>query len=178
MTEGVIPAHREPMAGRRRPTGMRAPAVLLVLALATAGCGVTVKAESGAAPVAGSPTSSPAATATPTPAAKPTGAKATPTPVTVTLTIGTRPASVHLGVGQQLLVRPAPGRPGKAFSVQAPPNSPVLHSNGGNTTTGWRFTAAAPGTVRLLLVYGPQCLQGELCPMFRGLLSSLTVTVG
>ncbi len=123
----------------------------------------------------GARTPTPAATATSTTAPSPTGVRATPPPVTVTF--GTKPASVRLSVGQQLLVRPAPGRPGKAFSVQAPPDSPVLHANGGNTTTGWRFTAAAPGTVRLLLVYGPQCLQGELCPMFRGLLSSLTVMV-
>lgn len=153
---------------------MRTPAVLLVLALATAGCGSAATGGVGAAPVA-TRTPTPAATASPTPVVSPTGPEATPPPVTVTFS--TKPASVRLTVGQQLVVRPAPGRPGKAFAVQAPRNSPVLHANGGNATTGWRFTAAAPGTVRLLLVYGPQCLQGELCPMFRGLLSSLTVTV-
>ncbi len=154
---------------------MRTPAVLFVLALAAAGCGGTVKTGSAAAPERAAPTPSAAAAGISTPAPRPTGVRATPPPVTVTF--GTKPASVRLSVGQQLLVRPAPGRPGKAFSVQAPPNSPVLRTSGGNTTSGWRFTATAPGTVRLLLVYGPQCQRGELCPMFRGLLSSLTVMV-
>lgn len=151
---------------------MRPANVILVTVLAVAGCGGKpvegpVSVIAGTTPATGPPATSPAS---PTPALA-------PSPTTVTVTAGLRETAVTIRRGQTLLIRPAPGRPGRANAVLTEPDAGVLRGAGGNPAAGWRFLAVGRGTVHVGIVYGPQCVPGELCPMFRGLLGRVTVTV-
>lgn len=149
--------NREPVWAARRRTDMRLAVASAALVLMAAGCG----AVTYAAPDQSS-----------TPVGKPTALRPT-----ISVTAGVEDRLIRLGVGQQLVVRPAPGRPGNASAQVDPPGSRVLRAAGGEAGSGWRFVATAPGTVRLLVTYGPQCVAGELCPLYRGVLSRLTVLV-
>jgi len=98
-------------------------------------------------------------------------------PAPIIVAAGVRESTVSLRVGQAVLVRPAPGRAGPAQAIVAEVASSVLRAAGGSSAAGWRFVAEARGTAHIVVSYGPQCLPGELCPMFRGLLGRVTVTV-
>ncbi len=98
-------------------------------------------------------------------------------PALVTVTAGVQGSTANLRVGQAVLVRPAPGRAGPAQAIIAEVGTIVLRAAGGSSAAGWRFVAEARGTAHIVVSYGPQCLRGELCPMFRGLLGRVTVTV-
>ncbi|MGI8699516.1 MAG: hypothetical protein ACR2J0_10300 [Mycobacteriales bacterium] len=101
-----------------------------------------------------------------------------PTPAApVVVVAGVREVTARLRVGQLLVVQPTPGRRSGGNAFVAETGSTVLERNGGNAATGWRFLARGRGTAHVVVSYGPQCVPGELCPMFRGLLARVTVTV-
>jgi hypothetical protein len=153
---------------------MRLPAAVLLVALATAGCAQAGTSAVVPAKAAGSPppsASARAVPATPSPSITP----APPAPVVVVA--GVREVTARLRVGQLLVVQPTPGRRSGGNAFVAETGSAVLERNGGNAATGWRFLARGRGTAHVVVSYGPQCVPGELCPMFRGLLARVTVTV-
>lgn len=165
---------REPSRRPHRQTGMSLGRTLALAAvLAIAGCGGDVVAGG---PVAGRATPTPTAATSRPPTPAPAPPPASPSASTVTVTAGLRETTVQLRQGQTLVVRPTPGRPGRANAVLEPGGA-VLRSAGGDQFTGWRFTAVGRGTARIGIVYGPQCVPGELCPMFRGLIGRVTVHV-
>jgi hypothetical protein len=163
---------------------MRVPAAVVLLALAVAGCGqqgsstaAPAKAATSRAPAPPAPSASPSPlvgqpTAPPSPSA---GQPPAPPPVVVTA--GVREVTARLRVGQLLVVRSTPGRPSGGNAFVAETGGSVLRRAGGNQLAGWRFLALGRGTAHVVVAYGPQCVPGELCPMFRGLLARVTVTV-
>lgn len=154
---------------------MRIAAASVALALAATGCGGgqgTLAGSTGSAQGrSGSTGPTVGPNANPSIAAKPSP------PPAVTVTLARTEATTTLRVGQAVVVRPAAGRAGKAHAVVAEVGTPVLRYDGGTSSTGWRFVAGAPGTAHVVVSYGPQCVAGELCPMFRGLLARVTVVV-
>jgi len=155
---------------------MRLPAAVLLVALATAGCAQAGTSAAVPAKAAGSPPPSASARAVPaTPSPSPSITPAPPAPVVVAA--GVREVTARLRVGQLLVVQPTPGRRSGGNAFVAETGSAVLERNGGNAATGWRFLARGRGTAHVVVSYGPQCVPGELCPMFRGLLARVTVTV-
>jgi len=120
---------------------------------------------------------SPTPTATARADAPSSSAMAAPSLPTVEVTAGITGATARLQVGQTLVVHSPNNKPGKAGAMVAEPGSRVLRGLGGNAATGWRFLATAPGTVHVVVSYGPSCAAGEVCPQFRALLGRVTVVV-